>query len=155
MNDNQPSHLPAFEYHWIQFLSWICIIFVTLLWVQFPLRILSLGIHRLINDMAQILFAYIWVFGFILASVNHHHLQVSVKKHGFRRFRLIKLITLPCALFLIDSSWPIFIQSWKVSERFSDTLSPGFYLIKLALILFSGSIAIMSLRHFIRPHHAE
>ena len=155
MDDTEQSLISVIQMHFIRILGLIGVAFVTLLWLQFPLRVLGFGIHRLINDIAQILFAYIWLFGFILASYHRTHLQVSHAKRGFFQSSFGQILTLPCAIFLIYSSWPIFVQSWIVAEKFSDTLSPGYYLIKLALILFSVAMAFMSIFQFKLQSHAE
>jgi TRAP-type mannitol/chloroaromatic compound transport system permease small subunit len=44
-------------------------------------------------------------------------------------------LSLPWAIFLVYSAWPLLINSWHENEKFPDSYSPGFYLIKLALIL--------------------
>ena len=120
------------------FLALPIFLLVVFLWVQWPMRVFASGNSRLINDMGQIAFAYFWVMAFAIACLSQSHLQFSNNaaptKKGRRAWTGF-VLSLPWAIFLVYSAWPLLINSWHENEKFPDSYSPGFYLIKLALIL--------------------
>ncbi len=120
------------------FLALPIFLLVVFLWVQWPMRVFASGNPRLINDMGQIAFAYFWVMAFAIACLSQSHLQISNNaaptKKGRRAWTGF-VLSLPWAIFLVYSAWPLLINSWHENEKFPDSYSPGFYLIKLALIL--------------------
>ena len=120
------------------FLALPIFLLVVFLWVQWPMRVFASGNPRLINDMGQIAFAYFWVMAFAIACLSQSHLQISDNaaptKKGKRAWTGF-VLSLPWAIFLVYSAWPLLINSWHENEKFPDSYSPGFYLIKLALIL--------------------
>ena len=129
----------SLKFLWLLFLALPIVLLVVFLWAQWPMRVFASGNPRLINDMGQIAFAYFWVMAFAIACLSQSHLQISNKaaptKKGRRAWTGF-VLSLPWAIFLVYSAWPLLINSWHENEKFPDSYSPGFYLIKLALILF-------------------
>ena len=129
----------SLKFLWLVFLALPIFLLVVFLWAQWPMRVFASGNPRLINDMGQIAFAYFWVMAFAIACLSQSHLQISNNaaptKKGRRAWTGF-VLSLPWAIFLVYSAWPLFINSWHENEKFPDSYSPGFYLIKLALILF-------------------
>lgn len=128
----------SLKFLWLLFLALPIVLLVVFLWAQWPMRVFASGNPRLINDMGQIAFAYFWVMAFAIACLSQSHLQISNKaaptKKGRRAWTGF-VLSLPWAIFLVYSAWPLLINSWHENEKFPDSYSPGFYLIKLALIL--------------------
>jgi TRAP-type C4-dicarboxylate transport system permease small subunit len=129
----------SLKFLWLVFLALLIFLLVVFLWAQWPMRVFASGNPRLINDMGQIAFAYFWVMAFAIACLSQSHLQISNNaaptKKGRRAWTGF-VLSLPWAIFLVYSAWPLLINSWHENEKFPDSYSPGFYLIKLALILF-------------------
>ena len=129
----------SLKFLWLVFLTLPIVLLVVFLWAQWPMRVFASGNPRLINDMGQIAFAYFWVMAFAIACLSQSHLQISDNaaptKKGKRAWTGF-VLSLPWAIFLVYSAWPLLINSWHENEKFPDSYSPGFYLIKLALILF-------------------
>ena len=129
----------SLKFLWLVFLALPIVLLVVFLWAQWPMRVFASGNPRLINDMGQIAFAYFWVMAFAIACLSQSHLQISNNaaptKKGRRAWTGF-VLSLPWAIFLVYSAWPLLINSWHENEKFPDSYSPGFYLIKLALILF-------------------
>lgn len=129
----------SLKFLWLLFLALPIVLLVVFLWAQWPMRVFASGNPRLINDMGQIAFAYFWVMAFAIACLSQSHLQISNNaaptKKGRRAWTGF-VLSLPWAIFLVYSAWPLLINSWHENEKFPDSYSPGFYLIKLALILF-------------------
>lgn len=128
----------SLKFLWLLFLALPIVLLVVFLWAQWPMRVFASGNPRLINDMGQIAFAYFWVMAFAIACLSQSHLQISNNaaptKKGRRAWTGF-VLSLPWAIFLVYSAWPLLINSWHENEKFPDSYSPGFYLIKLALIL--------------------
>ena len=128
----------SLKFLWPVFLTLPIVLLVVFLWVQWPMRVFASGNPRLINDMGQIAFAYFWVMAFAIACLSQSHLQISNNaaptKKGRRAWTGF-VLSLPWAIFLVYTAWPLLINSWHENEKFPDSYSPGFYLIKLALIL--------------------
>lgn len=128
----------SLKFLWLVFLALPIFLLVVFLWAQWPMRVFASGNPRLINDMGQIAFAYFWVMAFAIACLSQSHLQISNSaaptKKGRRAWTGF-VLSLPWAIFLVYSAWPLLINSWHENEKFPDSYSPGFYLIKLALIL--------------------
>ena len=128
----------SLKFLWLVFLALPIFLLVVFLWAQWPMRVFASGNPRLINDMGQIAFAYFWVMAFAIACLSQSHLQISNNaaptKKGRRAWTGF-VLSLPWAIFLVYSAWPLLINSWHENEKFPDSYSPGFYLIKLALIL--------------------
>ena len=110
-----------------------------LLCAQWPLRDLVQAYSRQANDLAQILFALYMAVAVTAASRDGVHLSAGHALHerGAHRPRwrawAVLACTGPWALFMLWSAGPQIWQSLRQLERFGETLSPGFFLIKLAL----------------------
>jgi hypothetical protein len=110
-----------------------------LLFAQWPLRDLVQAYSRQANDAAQILFALYMAVAVTAASHDGTHLTAGhpPDEHAGppRRWRAWALLacTAPWALFMLWTATPSVWQSLQDLERFAETLSPGFFVIKLAL----------------------
>lgn len=112
-----------------------------LLFAQWPLRELELGWSRQVNDAAQILFAVYVAVAITAASRAKTHLAAI---HGnadpaqpTRRWRatLLWLCVTPWALFMLWAAAAPIANSVLSLEKFGETLTPGYFVIKLALAL--------------------
>lgn len=112
-----------------------------LLFAQWPLRELELGWSRQVNDAAQILFAVYVAVAITAASLAKTHLAAI---HGSadpaqppRRWRatLLLLCVTPWALFMLWAAAAPITNSVLSLEKFGETLTPGYFVIKLALVL--------------------
>jgi len=111
-----------------------------LLLAQWPLRELVQAYSRQANDAAQILFALYVAVAVTAASRNHAHLA-SLQPHpsgaprpGWQAWALLACVT-PWVLFMLWASWPLVAASVASLERFGETLSPGYFIVKLAMVL--------------------
>jgi len=128
----------SLKFLWLVALGMPIFLLVVFLWVQWPVRVFATGNPRLINDMGQIAFAYFWVMAFGIACLTQSHLQISnnaATTNATRRAWSSFVLSSPWAIFLFFSAWPLLINSWHENEKFPDSYSPGFYMIKLALVL--------------------
>jgi hypothetical protein len=111
-----------------------------LLLAQWPLRELVQAYSRQANDAAQILFALYVAVAVTAASRNHAHLA-SLQPHpcgaprpGWQAWALLACVA-PWGLFMLWASWPLVAASVASLERFGETLSPGYFIVKLAMVL--------------------
>jgi TRAP-type C4-dicarboxylate transport system permease small subunit len=110
-----------------------------LLFAQWPLREVIQAGSRLANDMAQIIFALYAAVAVTAASRAGTHLAAGrpALNDSRPRWRAVALLVCvgPWALFMLWAAFPTVRDATLGLERFSETLSPGYFVIKLALAL--------------------
>jgi hypothetical protein len=117
-----------------------------LLFAQWPLREVVQAFSRQANDAAQVLFALAMAFGVTHASRTGTHL---VAGHAPRSARFLAAGTaacvLPWAIFtLANATGPVW-ESIRTLERFPETLTPGYFLIRVALWLLVAMVLLQAL----------
>lgn len=122
------------------FFSFLALPLALLLFVQWPLRELLQAYSRQANDAAQMLFALYMAVAITAASRGHAHLASHrPEHHGASRPRwqtwALLVCTAPWALFMLWAGWPVVAASVASLERFGETLTPGYFLIKLSMVL--------------------
>ena len=120
--------------------SFLALPLALLLFAQWPLRELLQAYSRQANDRGQIVFACYVAVAITAASRSHTHLASSMPGHqGVHRPRwqawALPACTAPWAIFMLWAAWPLVAASVTSLERFAETLTPGYFLIKLALVL--------------------
>ena len=128
-----------------------------LLFLQWPLRETGLGYSREANDVAQVLFALYVGIAITCATRRQTHLAADALVQGrparFRQTltRVAALAVLaPWSLFVISVTWPMVAQSVRQLESFPDTFNPGYFVVKIALLLLVVLVllqAILDLLH--------
>ena len=110
-----------------------------LLCAQWPLRDWVQAYSRQANDLAQIVFAIYMAVAVTAASRDGVHLAAGHVLHEreanpprWRAWAVLACVA-PWAVFMLWSAGPQMWQSLVQSERFGETLSPGFFLTKLSL----------------------
>ena len=148
-----------------------------LLFAQWPLRDVVQAYSRQTNDWAQILFAVYVAVAITAASMANTHLASARSTEGLdknkplqnnahkcndgefgggtaaSRWRACALAAclLPWAAFSLWAAAPQILASLKSFEKFGDTLTPGFFLIKVALGLMLLLILVDALLRLRRP----
>ena len=119
-----------------------------LLFAQWPLRDWVQAGSLLANDTAQILFAFYVAVGITAASRAGAHLAAPRKARAATRSGttwragLMLLCLGPWTLFMIWSAAPLIATSVRNLDRFGETLTPGYFLIKVALGLLLALVLI-------------
>lgn len=128
-----------------------------LLAAQWPLRELVQAYSRQANDFAQILFALYVAVAVTVASTTGSHLSAAHAGRQHRRWRAWALLACvgPWALFMLWSFTGPALDATRQLERFSDTLNPGFFAIKLALLLLAALVLAHALWRAMRPAAGE
>lgn len=132
---------------------------VLLLFAQWPLRDLVQMYSRQANDLGQILFAIYVAVAVTAASRAGVHLSSSVQgeatvQRGNWRAWALAVCTAPWAAFMLWAGWPLVVQSALSLEHFSETQSPGYFVIKLAMILMILIVLFDSLLQLF-PHKRQ
>jgi TRAP-type mannitol/chloroaromatic compound transport system permease small subunit len=115
-----------------------------LLFLQWPLREWLQMYSREANDLAQVLFA-LYVSVAITAATRHNaHIAADAfarRYHGAVRYWLARLgallVLIPWSMFVIYAAWPSVAQSVGQLEGFPETFNPGYFILKLALLLLA------------------
>jgi TRAP-type C4-dicarboxylate transport system permease small subunit len=129
-----------------------------LLFAQWPLRELVQAYSRLANDMAQVLFAVYVAVAVTAASGANTHLSaarpdgdtatsavpMTGKLTRLRPWALLVCVG-PWSVFMLWSAWPQIAASVTGLEKFGETLTPGFFLVKLALALMLVLVLVEAL----------
>ena len=110
-----------------------------LLFGQWPLREWVQAGSLRANDAAQILFAFYVAVGITAASRANTHLAAPSSRRADTprakvwRASLLLLCLGPWLLFMLWSAAPLIADSVIRLDRFGETLTPGYFLIKVAL----------------------
>ena len=129
--------------------SLLVIALAVLLCLQWPLREAFQAYSRQANDLAQMVFAGYVAVGVAAASMRRVHLTAKTSRvptaWGVRlRAWALVLCTAPWALWMLWSCLPAAVQSVQGAERFPDTLNPGYFVLRLALVLMMALVLVVS-----------
>jgi TRAP-type mannitol/chloroaromatic compound transport system permease small subunit len=138
--------------------KWLSLPIVTLLFLQWPLRSM-LGLYsREANDLGQWLFALYVAASITAATRAKTHLAADTISRNYsdamrqwlaRAGALFGLI--PWSIIVLVTSWSIVRNSTLLLERFPDTGNPGYFIIKLALLILALLILIEGTIGLFRP----
>jgi TRAP-type mannitol/chloroaromatic compound transport system permease small subunit len=138
--------------------KWLALPIVILLFLQWPLRTI-LGLYsREANDLGQWLFALYIAASITAATRAKTHLAADTIARNYsqptrqwlaRAGALFGLI--PWSIIVLVTSWPIVRDSTVLFERFPDTGNPGYFIVKIALLLLASLILIEGVIGLFRP----
>ena len=139
--------------------KWLALPIVTLLFLQWPLRTV-LGLYsREANDLGQWLFALYVAASITAATRARKRISLQIRYRGIIRTRhgngslgagaLLGLI--PWSIIVLVTSWPIVRDSMLLFERFPDTGNPGYFIVKIALLLLASLILIEGVIGLFQP----
>ncbi len=118
-----------------------------LLFVQWPLRDVVGAYATEANDLAQWLFALYVAVAVVHAQQRGAHLvaRPDLAARGGRWQRAGgALCVLPWAVYLVVSSAPTVLRSVRSLERFPETTNPGYFMIRVALLLLGLLLALQA-----------
>jgi TRAP-type mannitol/chloroaromatic compound transport system permease small subunit len=124
-----------------------------LLFLQWPLRDLVAMYSREANDLAQCLFALYVSIAITCATRRRAHLATDVFAQRYsRRVQTLLLrlgaacILVPWSSFILYAAWPMAAQSVRQLEAFPETYNPGYFILKIALVLAALLVLLQALR---------
>jgi TRAP-type mannitol/chloroaromatic compound transport system permease small subunit len=143
-------------------LQWLALPLLVLLFLQWPLRDLVRAYSVQANDLAQIIFALYVAASLTAATRAGTHLAADslARRYSKRtRHRLRKGIAaiglLPWALFILIAGKPMMVASTLQLERFAETGSHGYFIIKLALCVIALTTLAQSVIEIFRPFSSD
>jgi TRAP-type C4-dicarboxylate transport system permease small subunit len=132
--------------------SWLALPLVLLLFLQWPLRDLVQRGSREANDLAQCLFALYIAVAITAATRAHAHLASDALARRFstawrRRFaQAARLVgVLPWSLFVLVTMAPQAWASLRQLEAFPETYNPGYFVVKLAVVVMALGVLVQAL----------
>ena len=129
--------------------KWLALPIVALLFLQWPLRSIIGLYSREANDLGQWLFALYVAVSITAATRARAHLAADTIARRYtaatrewlaRAGALFGLI--PWSVIVLVTSWSLVRDSTLLLERFPDTGNPGYFIIKLALLLMAVLVLI-------------
>ncbi len=145
--------------------KWLALPIVTLLFLQWPLRTLIGFYSREANDLGQWLFAVYVAASVTAATRARAHLAADTIARNYstttrewltRAGAIFGLI--PWSAIVLVTSWSLMRDSTLLLERFPDTGNPGYFIIKLALMLMALLVlleGVLQLALPVRRQHAQ
>jgi len=123
-----------------------------LLFLQWPLRDVVQSYSREANDLAQCLFALYVSVAITSTSRRNAHLATDLvaQRYSERTRRVLArvgalFVLVPWSLFILYSAWPMTVQSVRQLEAFPETFNPGYFVLKIALLLAAVLVLIQAL----------
>ena len=114
-----------------------------LLFAQWPLRDWVQAHSRAANDVAQIVFALYAAVAITAASRSKSHLALAKPAQAattliasWRTWALLACVA-PWAAFLLWTATPPMLESIKTLEIFGEGLTPGYFVLRMALVLLA------------------
>lgn len=131
-----------------------------LLCIQWPLREFVQAGSRQSNDVGQIVFALYVAVAVSAASWRATHLSVrsdaqTDRTRGLVQTGLRLLAVLPWAVWTLACALPGIVLSVRTQEKFSETLTPGYFLIRVALALLMVLVLLESCHALLRAWRAR
>jgi len=123
-----------------------------LLFLQWPLRDVVQSYSREANDLAQCLFALYVSVAITSTSRRNAHLATDLvaQRYSEHTRRVLArvgalFVLVPWSLFILYSAWPMTVQSVRQLEAFPETFNPGYFVLKIALLLAAVLVLIQAL----------
>ena len=141
--------------------KWLALPIVILLFLQWPLRSIVGLYSREANDLGQWLFALYVAASITAATRAKTHLAADTIARNYsestrqwlaRAGALLGLI--PWSIIVLVTGWPIVRDSTVLSERFPDTGNPGYFIVKIALLVLASLILFEGVIELFRPGQA-
>ena len=138
--------------------SWLVLPLSLLLFLQWPLRDAVQAGSRESNDLAQILFALYVSVAVTAATRARSHLAVDLLAHRYgaaanARLALAAqvLVAFPASAFVLYAgagpTWASIVQL----ERFPETINPGYFLIRVAVLMLAVLILAQAVLDVVMP----
>ena len=132
-----------------------------LLFLQWPLRDALHAYSREANDLAQLLFALYVSIAITAATRAHAHLAADAAARRYPpalRATLARLaallVVVPWSTFVLVAAWPSVRQSVAQLESFPETFNPGYFVLRIALLLLVALTLVQATLDAVRPRAA-
>jgi TRAP-type mannitol/chloroaromatic compound transport system permease small subunit len=142
--------------------KWLALPLIVLLFLQWPLREFVRAYSREANDLGQVMFALFVAVSITAATRGRTHLAADLmaRRYPPRTRRLLVRLgaafgLLPWGVFVLIAARSNVLTSVRSLEFFQDSGNPGYFLIKIALVLMALIVILQALLDIIRPREPE
>jgi len=132
--------------------AWLVLAVVFLLFLQNPLRELVGRGQFFANDMGQLAHAAVFMVGIAYAWRWNRQVRVDLLRGRMsaRVRALVELagtavLLLPWLVLVAMEAFPTAIESIRIAERFAQTGSPGYFVMKSLLVVFAVMMALQAI----------
>ncbi|MFO1412482.1 MAG: TRAP transporter small permease subunit [Burkholderiales bacterium] len=132
---------------------WLALPMALLLFLQWPLREVLGAWSREANDAAQVVFALYVAVAVTAATRRGVHVATDAIAARYRpgtRRRIARagslLVLVPWAAFVLVTAWPATVRSVLLLEGFPETFNPGYFMIRVALVVLAALVLFEALR---------
>jgi len=137
--------------------AWIVLAVIGALFAQWPLRELVGAGHILANDWGQVAHAAVFSIGIAYAMRwdGHVRLDVFYQRLSVRGKALVDLagstlFVVPWASIVLWYSVTTTVRSVAALEQFPETWSPGYWMLKVLLLVFTSLLLLQTAGHIAR-----
>ena len=137
--------------------AWLCLPVIVLLFLQLPLREIVHGGNNTDNDFGQVVFAAFVMLGIPFAMRHDAHVRVDFlyQRMTARQRAAVELagtvwFLLPWLALVGWYARPIVLNSLFEMEKFAETYTPGYFILKLQLVFFVALVAVQAIANAIR-----
>jgi len=132
-------------------IAWLVLAVVFLLFVQNPLREYIGSGQFFANDMGQLAHAAVFMIGVAYAWCWDRQVRMDLfyRNMGPRTKAVVNLLgtvflLLPWLALVTWNAVPTAIESVQIVERFPESGSPGFFILKLLLVAFAATMSLQA-----------
>lgn len=136
--------------------AWLCLPLIVLLFLQLPLREIVHGGNNTDNDFGQVIFAAFFMLGIPFAMRHDAHVRVDIfyQRLTIRQRAAIDLIgtvllLLPWLAIVGWYSLPIVRNSLFEMEKFAETYTRGYFILKLQLFFLVALVGLQAIANII------
>ena len=137
--------------------AWLCLPLIVLLFLQLPLREIVHAGNNTDNDFGQVIFAAFFMLGIPFAMRYDAHVRVDIFYQRLTARRRAAIDLAGTVLFLLPwlalvgwYSLPIVLNSLFEMEKFAETYTPGYFILKLQLFFFVALVGLQAIANIIR-----
>jgi len=136
--------------------AWLCLPLIVLLFLQLPLREIVHAGNNTDNDFGQVIFAAFFMLGIPFAMRHDAHVRVDIfyQRLTTRARAAIDLVgtvlfLLPWLVLVGWYSLPIVLNSLFEMEKFAETYTRGYFILKLQLFLFVALVGLQAIANIV------
>ncbi len=136
--------------------AWLCLPLVVLLFLQLPLREIVHAGNNTDNDFGQVIFAAFFMLGIPFAMRHDAHVRVDIFYQRLTAWHRAAIDLAGTVLFLLPwlvllgwYSLPIVLNSLFEMEKFAETYTPGYFILKLQLFFFVALVGLQAIANVI------
>jgi TRAP-type mannitol/chloroaromatic compound transport system permease small subunit len=136
--------------------AWLCLPLIVLLFLQLPLREIVHGGNNTDNDFGQVVFAAFVMLGIPFAMRHDAHVRVDIfyARLTTRQRAAVDLVgtvllLLPWLALIGWYSLPIVLNSLFEMEKFAETYTRGYFILKLQLFLLVALVGLQAIANII------